>query len=81
LRTAVNAVRALWSTASGPATFTDTSLVGVSPKAAHVLELRSVLAAGRAGLGLSPVQYTGPDPQPGQLFTIADVNDLRGGVR
>jgi hypothetical protein len=81
LRTAVNAVRALWSTAVGPAVFTDPSLANVFPKAAHILELRSFLAAARSNLSLPALQYTGPAPQQGQLFNSADINDLRGGVR
>lgn len=81
LRTAVIAVRALWSTAAGPAVFTDPSLIDVSPKAVHILELRSFLAAVRSNLNLPALQYTGPDPQAGQLFNSADINDLRGGVR
>jgi YD repeat-containing protein len=81
LRTAANAVRALWSTAIGPFVFTDATLAGIEPKAIHVLELRAVLGDARVNLGLSPLQYTGPAPQALQVFNATDINDLRDGVR
>lgn len=81
LRTAVNAVRALWSTAAGPFTFTDPVLTNVDPKAIHILELRTILGNARSSLGLPAVQYTSPAPAPQQLFNAGDINDLRAGVR
>jgi hypothetical protein len=81
LRTAVNAVRALWSSGLAPATFTDAVLEGATPKAVHITELRDVLNEARAGLGLPPWGYSTAPPAAGQVFAAAHINDLRGGVR
>ena len=81
LRTAVNALRALWSTTAAPFPFTDPSLSGVEAKAIHILELRDFLTDVRSDLGLPIWQYTGPAPQAFQQFNASDINDLRGGVR
>jgi YD repeat-containing protein len=81
LRTAVNAVRALWSAGLAPAVFTDPALQGVVAKAIHITELRNVLNEARAGLLLPAWGYSSPAPTPGQPFAAAHVNDLRGGVR
>ena len=80
LRTAVNAVRALWSSALAPAVFTDPSLQNVIAKAVHLTELRAVLNEARQGLALPPVVYS-TTPAAGQVIAAADINDLRGGVR
>jgi YD repeat-containing protein len=81
LRTAVNAVRALWNSALAPAAFTDPTLEGVVAKAIHITELRNVLNDARAGLPLPAWAYSTPAPTAGQPFAAAHVNDLRGGVR
>ena len=81
LRTAVNAVRALWNTGLAPAVFTDLTLQGVAAKAIHITELRNVLNEARAGLLLPVWEYSTPAPTAGQPFAAAHVNDLRGGVR
>jgi YD repeat-containing protein len=81
LRTAVNAVRALWSSSLAPAVFTDAALQGAAAKAIHITELRNVLNEARARLLLPAWEYTTPPPVAGQSFAAAHVNDLRGGVR
>ena len=81
LRSAVNAGRALWSSALAPAVFTDSSLQNVVAKAVHITELRAVLDEARAGLALPPVGYSTTGPAAGQMITAAEINDLRGGVR
>ncbi|HYO78277.1 MAG TPA: hypothetical protein VE010_17590, partial [Thermoanaerobaculia bacterium] len=81
LRTAANAVRALWNQTLAPAVFTDPSLQGVAVKAVHQSELRNVLNEARAGLGLPAVSYTTHAPVAGQRIKAADLNDLRGGAR
>jgi YD repeat-containing protein len=81
LRTAVNAVRALWNSALAPATFADATLSGVNPKVVHVQELRNVLAEARNGLGLTVWSFTDPTLTAGSSFKAVHVNDLRGGVR
>jgi hypothetical protein len=81
LRTAVNAVRALWNSSLAPAVFTDATLLNVAAKPVHVTELRNVLNEARAGLGLPAAVYTTASPVSAQPMTIGDVNDLRGGVR
>jgi hypothetical protein len=80
LRTAVNAVRALWSSALAPAVFTDPSLQNVSPKAVHIVELRNVLNEARAGLSLAVWPYSTAAPATSDVFKAAHINDLRGGV-
>jgi hypothetical protein len=81
LRTAVNAVRALWSSGLAPAVFSDPSLQNVVAKAVHLTELRAVLNEARQGLALPPVVYSTTGPAAGQVIAAADINDLRGGVR
>lgn len=81
LRTAVNAVRALWNHMLAPIAFTDSNLQGAVAKAVHHTELRNALNEARAGLDLPPVPYTTTAPVAGQLIRAADVNDLRGGAR
>lgn len=81
LRTAVNAMRALWNSSLAPLTFTDPTLQGGAAKAIHLVEIRNALNAARQGLGLSAWGYTTPPPAAGQVCAAADVNDLRGGVR
>jgi fibronectin type 3 domain-containing protein len=56
LRTAVNAVRA--AAGISTATWTDSSLSGISVKAIHVTELRSKLAEAISALGLPAVSFT-----------------------
>lgn len=81
LRTAANALRALYSTALAPFAFTDPTLSGVGPKAIHITEIQNLLGDTRSNLGLPAVQSTGPPPQANQLFNAYDINDLRRGVQ
>jgi YD repeat-containing protein len=71
LRTAANAVRALWSSGLAPVAFTDPVLQGVAAKALHIVEIRNALNAARTGLGLPAWTYTTPAPVAGQPFAAA----------
>lgn len=80
LRTAINAVRALWNNTLGPFAFTDSSLAGSGTKGVHVQELRDVLSEARTGLVLGGVPFTDP-LLAGLMMKAVHITELRGGVR
>jgi hypothetical protein len=67
-------------TAIDPATtimFTDTSLVGVAAKAAHITELQTAVNAIRAAAGLSTVVFTDVTLPANRTIRAAHVTELR----